>query len=430
MKKIQDLLFFCIVLLMVLMQLCCQSEKESIEPLSVGDVYSLGYLKEQLTKIDKSLLVDIEEKLVILEFVSATCSTCAESVPHLQRLQTNHLEDVLIVLVTRQDGSKWKKLAAKHQWELPIIAGDTVLNKYFPYAAVPHQVWIKGQKVLAITGWKSANESNIATVLAGKELKSYLKEDTKVDFDEIIPNQHLALYQSVISSRTGVGSRFRFKKDEILVQNANIVFLYNCAFEMPNFPNNAYVKLEVNDSLRYLIQGPMDGITGTYEQDTTYLSWRDRYTFLYNLRIAKKIMAQKPKISEFMVQDLNRFFKGYLGIEGQKRKRTVKCLALVETDTLGRYKMNRNPEKSGDSGMDIELFVRKIAYRNHDCGIPIVNETGYSGDTSIEVKEHMADFPNINKELERYGLQFVEKDVEIDMVVITETNSGKDSPAF
>tara|TARA_R110002051_G_scaffold159922_3_gene231372 strand:- start:582 stop:1877 length:1296 start_codon:yes stop_codon:yes gene_type:complete len=429
MKNFKSYLVKLIALAFIILQFSCTKTQE-IKAINVGDRISMNNLKVQLeSSLGVSLNSGVKDKLIILEFVSVYCGSCKTSVPHLEKLQQDFIDDLLVVLVTSQDDSLVKEKAKSYMWNLPIISEDTLLRKQFPYKAVPHQVWIKNDTVLAITGWKSATKENIQKIIKNNTLKTYLKNDDDFDISQPMVLESIKpYYQSIITPRLGAGSVERKTKDQILIQNASVKSLYARAYKMPNFPIDVYVKLETNDSLQKKINGPEFHITGNYKQDSTYIAWRDKYTFCYNLNFPNNKMSDRTKMLGIMQQDLNNFFRGYFGIEGVVAKRKVACLALVETDKLGRYKTensNRYVSSKDDNfkfeNQPIDFLVRLISLRHNDYKIPIVNDTGYSGNIKIEIKGGIGEVNNINKELFKYGLQFVEKEVEIDMVVISET---------
>ena len=68
--------------------------------------------------------------------------------------------------------------------------------------------------------------------------------------------------------------------------------------------------------------------------------------------------------------------------------------------------------------MPLTYFITDMmVYLQRDAR-PIKNLTGYRGKVDIEISCDLSNVQEINKELARYGLKFIERDLEADMVLI------------
>lgn len=408
-----------------------------VRPLSIGDQMPLLRVNIAINSTSKeAVFVSSKGKLLILEFISTWCGTCRESVPHLQKLQQSFPNDLQIILVTHQEDSLVRAVAKKHQWSLPIITEDSTLSRFFPYQTVPHQVWIKNRKVQAITNWQYANEENIRKLLAGEQVKTNLKKEAFIDLTQpLITAGRQPYYQSIISPRISYGSGIRKIGNQFLMYNADISELYRFAYDMPAFPRGAYILLDVGDSIRQLITGPGTHITGYFQDDSTFLAWREQFTFCYKLTYPENAPFPEIQLYNAMQQDLNRFFASYLGIKGAVEKRAIKCLALIATDDLARFAttggkpyLAKNSEDYQVINKPISLLISQISYRHHLLGMPVINATGYSGNVDLEIKGGLGNLEKVNQGLEKYGLRFVEQEHEMDLVVIKEVlPSGGDA---
>jgi|GEM_PF-6886158 len=434
MKLIASIKKIVFKLLFITILIACQNtnQKLIVEPLSVGDRLTSAQSRI-ITEASKTIVnVESDNSLIIFQFIDTHCSVSRNSVPILQELQQTFHDDLKIILVTHEKDSLVQEIAMKYDWQLPIITGDTTIGRLFPYQIVPHQVWLKGLEVKAITDWQYATEENFRRLINGENVKTNLKKEEIINLSEpLIASGIQPVYQSAITSRINAGSGIRRLSNHFLAYNARIKSLYRIAYGMPNFPTNAYVHVEVNDSLSWLIDGPSSDITGDYKLDSVFLAWRDRYTFCYNLVYPEGITIQESELHSKMQMDLNYFFQQTLGITAFLEKKLVKCFVLINTDNgVSYHTKGGNPFLSRSSqnyriiNQPLSLLIGQIRFRHNDLGMPVINNTGYSGNVDISFPGDLGDLNNVNKGLEKYGLQFVEKELEQEVVVISEVNDN------
>ncbi len=125
-----------------------------------------------------------------------------------------------------------------------------------------------------------------------------------------------------------------------------------------------------------------------------------------------------------MREDLKRYFPYKVKIE----KRKTKCLALIKTtdnqyliekDTLSPKFMRSDSAYSFVmNNLPISSFVAELTYSNPGIDIPIINETNISYKVNLSIKSKLSDTLAVAKELRYYGLDLVEKEKNIDMLII------------
>ena len=124
-----------------------------------------------------------------------------------------------------------------------------------------------------------------------------------------------------------------------------------------------------------------------------------------------------------MQNDLATIFSEY---EVKVEKRKTKCLTLIRTS-----KIDKLQSQGGKASVEIDAFQCKLhnAYLSHffnridafflqNSPIPLVNATGYKGKVDFEIDADMGSIESLNKALEKYDLQLVEQEQEVEMVVI------------
>ncbi|MEQ8469681.1 MAG: redoxin domain-containing protein [Marinoscillum sp.] len=400
---------------------------QETSPLSIGDqMPSISSTISINGTSNRESLTDSRDKLIILEFINTHCGTCRKSIPHLESLQQTFQDDLSIILVSRQKDSIVRSATSKYNWSLPIITEDTLLGKLFPYQSVPHQVWIKDKKVIAITDWQYANEANTRKILAGQQVQTHTKQDDTLDFNHIVLPP--PLYQSAITPSIQYGSGVYRSSSDLLIYNADAYELFRYAFNRPTYPRGVYVRAEVSDSLRHLLDGPETQVTGHYTADSAYFQWLKNFTFCYHLRFPKVAAVSTAGIQAAMQADLNNFFTTYMGIKGSIQERKIRCLALSQVGAPAFQTREQTAELIVEQeyckmvNQPIEVFLRQIAYQNHQLGMPVINTTGYNGNIDLEISGSLDNLEKVNQSIQKYGLQFVEQDHEIEVVVLKETS--------
>ena len=107
--------------------------------------------------------------------------------------------------------------------------------------------------------------------------------------------------------------------------------------------------------------------------------------------------------------------------------RKQKGIALVRTSNVDKIgtKGGEPKDKYTPYSIDIRnhsmlrLISKFQAYFYKKGGLPIVDETGYSKKIDISIDGDLTNLETLNKELKVYDLQFIEKEVEMNMIIIT-----------
>ncbi len=143
---------------------------------------------------------------------------------------------------------------------LPFLTGDSLLNQTFPHYLIPHEVWIKNGKVIAITDAESLSRVSIQAALAGYPLQLPLKKDI-LDFNPSISlrkqlavgDSSLFLRQNLFTQQVeGLGTRRGVQltagTKRVYFINWGLLSLFQHAWK---FQAN-HVVLDLNDPSTYL----------------------------------------------------------------------------------------------------------------------------------------------------------------------------------
>lgn len=234
-------------------------------PLTVGDIVPDRILRPLLNAPFPSYhLTAREGKLVILDFFDTRCGSCIAALPRLDSLQKRFGEALSILVVCSESSSaigRFLKTNPKGKnTRLPFVTSDKVLRRHFPHYLLPHEVWIKSGKVMAITEAESITAANLEKALTSATMQLPLKKDL-LDFNPKLSlrsqlaaiDSTLFLRQNLLTRQVmGLGSRrgteYTTATKRVYYINWGLLSLFQHAWK---FQANL-VLLEVSEPARYL----------------------------------------------------------------------------------------------------------------------------------------------------------------------------------
>jgi thiol-disulfide isomerase/thioredoxin len=407
--------------------------------LAVGDAVPQTTVTQVLQAPSRTVkLSDYQGKLLILDFWATWCKPCIPSLQKLDTLQRKFKGQLAVLAVTEEPEAKALALLQKRGISLPSAVGNTNLKALFPHQALPHQVWIKDGRVLAITGGASATEANIRKVLAGQPLA--LRAGATVLLDKSLPlfvngnggSGENLLYQSVLSGRlnTSTSGMSRAGGNRILVYNVSLAYLFYEAFShvLPFDARNNRLLWEVPDTLRRRLvgEGLTKKMTGDAVRDQPLADWLQQNTYCYSLTLPRKRPA--TELNARMAQDLNGYFGLQLGVQGSLQRRKVPCLALVRTGGKDLLQakgdssfLRTREERLHLRDRKFSLLVGYLTAGLTQHPLPLYDATGYQGniDISLSLPISPAQLPRLRQELQHYGLDLREETREMEMLVLS-----------
>lgn len=406
-----------LISLLLLCHLQAYSQK-SIPPLKIGD------------KLPPELLTQYKGKLIILDFWGVYCSTCIAAFPKMDSLQKKFNDKLQIVLITKNDSSAVASLFKKikiRKPDLPSLVSDSLYSRLFPYKGVPHHVWIDSSgQVLYITDGFNADENNIGLVLQGDKIYVDAKKDfLDFDFKESLIKEgngrllgHLLFHSVFLGYVPGARSSGQIIADTLKgvaglkFTNYPLQLLYSIAFEETFSPvdfNNNRTILEVSDTNRFKWPSASSEVS----------NWRMKNVFSYE---AIGPFNKRNDMFKRMQNDLNL----YLPYKAQLLSRKTTCLVLVKIPSINKIKSkgSKVSYKANQDGIHVRNLPIKnsllLALKAQNYGIrtPIIDSTNYWGNIDIDVKCKLRDIPAVQRELRKYNLDLVEKEIRIPMLVI------------
>src|SRR5665213_426149 len=276
---------------------------------------------------DSLRLSSFGDKLVILDFWATYCVPCVAHLPVLFALQKKYPGQVQILLVnsgnTHESTRTVETFLKKREpyYRFASITGDTALAGLFPHHTLGHSVWIRNNRVLAITDPQYVTEENIKKFLVSKVAALPKRVELKYSvlqplFDQPAIVHDTALYRTVL---TGYLENFYgnfFGADEnglytrITLINNRLTSLYRLAF--PEFSHFEETRCILNEER---------------EADDPVSSgdWRRHHLYTYESIFPP---CDRSRAVQLFRQDLKRYFDLHIDSE----KRTVACFVIRKGD--------------------------------------------------------------------------------------------------
>lgn len=411
-----------------------------IAELKIGDQVP-DILIDNIVNNDKRSIrtADYKDKLLVLDFWERSCGTCIASMPKLDSLQGVFGDRIKLLSVTWESEDVITKFFKTNRYlnehTPPVhrasVVDDRALRTYFRYESNPHVVWIYKGKVVAITGYDYINKENIQTLLDGKNVSWPLKNDS---FDPMYPLMQLnGLSTEVMDSPYYGYSVLTGMSNAMGIRLGDIHFKQDSA---RNISRLALFNYDLATAYRVLLAGtrpPLGENLAKYGQDSVYIyhparlvlevhdltrfrndrqedqaEWNRKNLICYEME--KSGLVDKVLLAKSAVQDLN----NRLGLYGRYEKRKVKCLVFVKTD-----KPVTDTLPMGKDGMSIPVLamyrldmIQKFP--------PALNETGLGFDLILNLLPDDGTIAGLRKEMQRHGLDLIEADREIEVLVISD----------
>lgn len=385
-------------------------------------------------------LSDFKGKLLLLDFWSLNCANCIESFPDLDSLQRRLNDKIKIVLVNHESRQKTLDFFKKRKGyikrpNLLFVTGDTILRKMFPKDYVPWIVWIdKDQRFRLASDEIDLTEKGILSFLQGKfngtpivphpDFKQFtsLLEQTNKDYLKAIQFcSYISKYEDGLS--IGGNGYYLVEPGKMrLVQVCkSIEELLVTAFS-EDFARYDFVKsnifLEVSDTFKF--RSP--------EGNSKSLDYWTK-TFAYNYDCILPV-SSKDQAYKIMQQELIRVFNLDVSIE----KRITKSLVLVR---IGNVDKIRSSGKDKPIPFDTTYTIYNYPFkkffadlksisREFEMPYSLIDETGLSeyvdivGFSTRPFRQQHPDIPAMRMELQKFGLDLIEREQLNDVLVIKE----------
>ncbi len=381
---------------------------------------------------------DFRGKMLILDFWATWCTPCVSLMPKMDSIQQLMSNEVQILPVTYQTKADVQRILNRSpkfkRITLPFVFADETLNKYFPHKELPHYVWIDSAgKVIAITGHNQITTDTIKMMLAKGNTSLKIKKDNfkpydrekAVLFQNLDYTQQDVQFQSLFTGfKEGVNTRLEVVRQEngkvkkITILNGYLQFLFRIGWsDDTRYFSNSRIIIESKDSLKIINR----------ESGDKFVDWLKDNAWTYELIVPNHLSANAFTI---MRTDMERFFPQYAV---RVEKRPVKCLVLERTSTSDKIRSGGGEPKSSFDPYSITmintrmtLLVSQLNYLLQNRKMPVIDATGYLEGIDLQLETNITDIASLRKALQKYDLDLIEKDYEIEMLVIKDSKTGNE----
>ncbi len=368
----------------------------------------------------RQMISDFKGKLTLLYFWSTNCRASTDLLSEMAQLEKSYAGKLKVISIGKGDIPAIKKIVTERGLSSrTFIPEDSLLTSLFPHYMYPEIVWVSpDQKILGITAAQDLDKSTIDKVLNGQPYEFISPKSDRMDYDSEKPLFTISnaantgsLYYSILSPYAeGLPGGMSIRKDSSTVRinaiNQGRLNLFFMALRLPQYSwplkRIAYENVTVD---RFVIaDNPEERRTKEY---------------CYELSLPEFF---SDEIHAFMLKDLENLFRASARIE----KRLTPCYVLsaipskLNLATVGTAKPVNNFKKATPENkfmVNSTLYVLAQYIESLPGGLPVIDETGFSGRTDLAFNEQIRDLDSLNDALTPYGLKIERAERQIDILV-------------
>lgn len=404
-------------LIVIVISIHCSAEIAVSQPISVQeiDLPKIGQTVEDLPigtllngKQGKKLS-SYKRDLIVLDFMTSTCTNCLASIPKIKKLQESYSGQLKIIPVAYESEQimteALKRSGNFDNLSLDFVVNDTVFNRLFPHRTVPHLVWLYKGKVAAVTYGEYLNEKVIEELLGNKTIDLPIKNDY-LEFDYTIPllpryTDSTRSYSGIMGYLEDADTKFGVQVDSLdgtirdyAVNVTALPFYFYCYGKIHKIPfmKPSRIKLIVGDKDRFIHNPEVE----LFEED-----WKIKNSISYERtsRLTDKPASRMAAI----IEDLDNWYNVRTSFVKQK----IPVWVIKEGGAA-----TEQPEQ-------MRSFVSDFAFMA-DLNVdfpPIINEV--DNDRKMYAGKWDS-FESLNTLLKRSGLQLIAEDRETTVFLMEE----------
>ncbi|MEJ5146896.1 TlpA family protein disulfide reductase [Sphingobacterium sp. MYb388] len=277
---------------------------------------------------------EYRDKLIILDFWASWCSPCLGSLKHLDFIIPQlDSSKVVIIPVNYETVDKMQHTLDRFQWHHQSVYEDTELMTLFPHAGIPHMVWIKDGRVIAMPIATYNSVENITkTIDNGVPLMAQNLNVKTADYEKPLFQEGNApaeiLYQDKLLKLAGYTNEYAEQtteitrsKDSIFITMVNqpldeilySVFEQNISNFLGQFDGALKFSITADKNSYFLQSKPSYSDAGDYDWDSKVLEW-DRNN-LYSMDYRVPATMTDNQIGEELRSRIKHFMLKQFGID-------------------------------------------------------------------------------------------------------------------
>ncbi|WP_346319443.1 redoxin domain-containing protein [Chitinophaga sp. YIM B06452] len=395
-------------------------------------------------------LSDFKGKKVVFDYWDKTCSSCIAGFPKVDQLRQKYQEELVIIAITDDSFSDFKKLREKYRnintSKLIFAVEDSMLKRLLPLPAVPYYIWVDPERKLdAAVPPSHFNDSTIASYINGNFWSYNMSKDleflksTKRFFIDKKPAKSIGdfKYNSRLKKSNPdmlgkTNRRMILDGNKVIgaeMWNRPLIAFYLLAYGTQGISSGTDI-VSSDPTLMYIMEPCVAYQHGfdTWELETTYdyLIFSDSLANIINdLKLRKALqMDLEEKLSivaemkDTILQSLELIiisdklpFKIYKDIDDDE--------SIVEMNDLNFRMKNGN-------GRSLTDGLNEIINNGKKCHCtPIVDKTNVGGRFDLEVTFEGRSIEAINQSLTKFGLGLKWSQISKKVLVLSRKDIGK-----
>ncbi|WP_256009115.1 TlpA family protein disulfide reductase [Desertivirga xinjiangensis] len=439
-KKFLIIIGILLLILTIVLISTVVNAQQQTQPLKIGERLPEISISDIINHETGTInLTEQKGKLIILDFWATECSSSAEYLLTVQKLQAEFKDRALILPVTSQQAATVQaylqaspKLSGLNQ---AIATEDILLRQSFPYKTVPHIIWIDQKGVFrSVTYAEYLNAANIKEALTGGPM-NWLQKDSEAPYDYNKPlaaiktpvttdKRHSLLtgYIPGASTRSGTQKDSSGRITRFYAINHTLLHLYAIAYQRGGLIFNPSRRiLQVKDTAA-LVYSPGAG----------YLTeWERKHQYSYECSLPPG--ADLKEVYPWMRHDLD----AMTGLKSSIEKRKVSCLVLkIKDESLFKSKPQSSarkryvalgPEEKAPFMQNAPLENLILALNRIPGFPPVLDETGFASPADLRFSKPLSNLKSLQQELEKQGLSLQSQERELDLFILKEPTFTPDT---
>lgn len=334
-------------------------------------------------------------------------------------------DEFLAIAMTTESQEKIVKFLKEKELNVWTTVNDTIFKAAFPRNSIPHEIWIKDNKVFGITDAEQIEDDIVRRVMDG-EITSLPEKTFNSSYDRSIPllvdgNGGTAsdmLYHSLITGYLdGIGGG---GVDEVLPDRYRLRILNSLPVQMYRSVSGR-VDPVFWDRNRLIIRGvDRDSLLSL---SASFPSDREHF-YSYELIVP---MELKPDVPDIAFTELNRFFGIKYGLQAVITPLITECWIMSVSNKqllpIEKGEQTRLVFEERDTihfkNTDINSYVRGLSSAFSRITHPIIDETEINEKIDISYIRGEGGFEKTREMLRGQGIELTLEKRTIDMLLIT-----------
>lgn len=418
-----------VVCLVVILLFCRSVDAQLIEKARTREKITSKELIGTILPYDLwQTISDGTADVVVLDFWTTGCTSCIASMPKMEALYKRFLErkfKLIMMNASETEGEAKKRLERFERFKGKNIIPAALthyknqsfvekLGDMFPYKSVPHVVWIKDGKVIAISSGIHTTAENIEKALSDGPFFLPEKDDV-IGYDEekdplvetAHPSLRLDMYSALLKEARALGAGRRASEDSsrYFFTNQTPVWLLKYAYGYAFWDKKGRTVLRFDDK----------------EKDRAL----EQEKLCYEFTVPP---SKKGQRFVFMQNDLNNRFSIKYGIRariGTMKLETVILKKVWYKDGLASNAQERlynyDTVKHVYTLVKVPFSVIKSMASGIHPSLPFVDKSGISDEYKIDLTlqwDKDRSFDGLRKELRRHGFDLQIKKRKLEVLII------------